>query len=67
MQVLLLSFSVKQKKVVKKVANRYFANNSIKGTPVVIDLVNSVYSVEEDATILSFSNPEYEMGNKVLD
>lgn len=40
----------------KKVANRYFANNSIKGTPVVIDLVNSVYSVEEDATILSFSN-----------
>lgn len=40
----------------KKLANRYFANNSIKGTPVVIDLVNFVYSVEEDATILSFSN-----------
>lgn len=40
----------------KKVANRYFANNSIKGTPVVIDLVNSVYSIKEDATIISFSN-----------
>lgn len=39
----------------KKVAARYFANNSIKGTPVAIDLVKSTYSIEEDATVISFN------------
>lgn len=39
----------------KKVANRYFANNSIKGAPVAIDLVESTYSIEEDATVISFN------------
>lgn len=38
----------------KKVANCYFANNSIKGTPVAIDLIKSTYSIEEESTIISF-------------
>lgn len=40
----------------KKVAARYFVNNNIKGTPVIVDFVNSTYSVEEDATVLSFNS-----------
>ena len=39
----------------KKVAARYFANNYIKGAPVAIDLVKSTYSIEEDATVISFN------------
>lgn len=39
----------------KKVAACYFANNNIKGAPVAIDLVKSTYSIEEDATVISFN------------
>ena len=39
----------------KKVAARYFVNNNIKGAPVAIDLIKSTYSIEEDATIISFN------------
>ena len=39
----------------KKVAARYFASNYIKGAPVAIDLVKSTYSIEEDATVISFN------------
>lgn len=39
----------------KKVAAHYFANNNIKGAPVAIDLVKSTYSIEEDATVISFN------------
>ena len=42
----------------QRAANRYFINNCIKGYPVTVNLVNSTYSVEEDATILSFNNKE---------
>lgn len=33
---------------------RYFIKNNIKGSPSLIDLVKSTYSIEEEATILSF-------------
>ena len=39
----------------KKVAARYFTNNNIKGAPVAIDLIKSTYSIEEDATVISFN------------
>ena len=39
----------------KKVAARYFAINNINGAPVAIDLVKSTYSIEEDATVISFN------------
>ena len=55
MRVLLLLFLVKQKKVVKKLLLVIFANNNIKGAPVAIDLVKSTYSIEEDATVISFN------------
>lgn len=54
MRVLLLLFLVKQKKIAKKAATRYFVNNHIKGAAVPIDLVKSTYSVEEESTIISF-------------
>lgn len=38
----------------QRAAARYFVNNHIKGTPVLIDLVKSTYSVEEESTIISF-------------
>lgn len=40
----------------KKAATRYFANNCIKGSPVIVNLINSTYSVEEESTILSFNS-----------
>lgn len=33
---------------------RYFVKNNIKGSPSLIDLVKSTYSVEEESTIISF-------------
>lgn len=58
----MFSFSYDYKKYIKinimrckKVAARYFANNNIKGAPVAIDLVKSTYSIEEDATVISFN------------
>lgn len=38
----------------QKAATRYFVKNNIKGTPTLIDLVKSTYSVEEESTIISF-------------
>lgn len=38
----------------QRAAARYFVHNNIKGAPVLIDLVKSTYSVEEESTIISF-------------
>ena len=40
----------------QRAAARYFVKNHIKGVPALIDLVESTYSIEEEATIISFDN-----------
>lgn len=38
----------------QRAAARYFVKNNIKGSPSLVDLVKSTYSVEEESTIISF-------------